>query len=102
MDENFEIIGDLLNPDEKESMTEAQWFDAISERVLWFLDNDKDMLLSFLYRLDIDEAKINQALMPFNEEPAHLILAGLILERQKQRLLTKNKIKVTPIKGWEY
>ena len=35
-------------------------------------------------------------------DPAHIGLAKLILDRQKQRIATKQKYKVDPIEGWEY
>ena len=75
----------LLQPD-PEGLTDEQWLEMIAERVQWFLDNDKDLLLSYMYRLDIDEYKINNALTPMHAEPAYILLAQLIFERQKQRI----------------
>lgn len=40
--------------------------------------------------------------MPFGDDPANVALAKLILERQKQRITTKQKYKVDPIDGWEF
>ena len=91
----------LLQPD-PEGLTDEQWLEMIAERVQWFLDNDKDLLLSYMYRLDIDEYKINNALTPMHAEPAYILLAQLIFERQKQRIATKKAYKVDPIEGWEY
>ena len=91
-----------LLQNENEGLTDDQWLEMIGERVQWFLDNDKDLLLSYMYRLDIDENKINIALTPMHAEPAHIQLARLIFERQKQRIATKKSIKVDPIEGWEF
>lgn len=85
-----------------DGLTDDQWLEMIADRVKWFLDNDKGLLLSYMYRLDIDEAKIEKALMPAQEIPAHILLATLILERQKQRMASKKAYKVDPIDGWEY
>jgi hypothetical protein len=87
---------------ENEGLTDDQWLEMIGDRVQWFLDNDKDLLLSYMYRLDIEENKINHALTPMHAEPAHILLARLIFERQKQRIATKKSIKVDPIEGWEF
>ncbi len=102
MSQSFDLIHVAFNLENQSDLSDEQWLEAIADRVQWFLDNDKDLLLSYLYRLDIDENKINDALAPIANEPAHIILAKVILERQKLRLLTKNRYKVQPIEGWEY
>ena len=47
-----------------------------------------DFLLSLMYRLDIDEHKINLALSPKAIVPPNVGLAHLILERQKYKYLS--------------
>ncbi|MBK8622902.1 MAG: hypothetical protein IPN79_14395 [Saprospiraceae bacterium] len=75
----------------------------IEERVQHFLTYDRGLLLSYMYRLDIEEKIIEKALMNQNEEPISLTLAKLILERQIKRLETKKKYgSPPPIEGWEY
>jgi hypothetical protein len=73
----------------------------ITDRVQWFLDHDKDLLLSYLYRLDVAEHHIDRALTPGNPDPAALALAKLILQRQKERMHSKQKYKISPIEGWD-
>jgi hypothetical protein len=65
-----------------------------AQRVSYLLENDKDLLLSFLYRLDISMKKINNMLKVQNVVPAHESLAYLIVQRQIERLKTKQSIKV--------
>jgi hypothetical protein len=74
----------------------------ISNRVQYLLDNDKDLLMSYLYRLDISMKKINNVLKVKDVIPPHQSLAMLIFQRQKERVRTKRSIKVEPIKGWEF
>jgi hypothetical protein len=100
--DSFELIYHDLNIENNRELSEDQWLEIITDRVSWLLENDKDLLLSYLYRLDIEEQKIDKALTPFEEDPAHIGLAKLILDRQKQRIATKQKYKVDPIEGWEY
>lgn len=102
MNESFEVIYKDLNIENQQTISDAELMDIIADRVHWFLDNDKDLLLSYLYRLDIEEEKIDKALSPSDVDPAHIAIAKLIFQRQKQRMETKLKYKVDPIEGWEY
>jgi len=102
MGDSFELIYNDLSIENKGDLSESQLLDILIDRVSWLLENDKDLLLSYLYRLDIEESKIDQALMPFGDDPANVALAKLILERQKQRITSKQKYKVDPIDGWEF
>ena len=58
--------------------------------------------MSYLYRMDVLESKINAALSsPAGMMPARVI-GELIFERQKERINTKEKYKQDPIEGWEF
>ncbi len=76
-----------------EPMTEEELFDILANEVAYMIDHRMDFLLSLLYRLDVLEHKINMALGPMSTEPPHIALARLIMERQKQRIITKQKYK---------
>jgi hypothetical protein len=102
MNDSFELIYNDLNLEKNEFRDENQLLEIIADRVSWFLENDKNLLLSYMYRLDIDDYKIDKALTPINDDAANVALAKLILERQKQRLATKLQYKVEPIKDWEF
>ncbi|MBP7184962.1 MAG: hypothetical protein KBA06_05605, partial [Saprospiraceae bacterium] len=56
-----------------------------------------DYLLSLMYRLDIDERKINYAISPTASDAPNVGLAKLIIQRQKQRVFTKKTIKPAAI-----
>ncbi|MBC7884610.1 MAG: hypothetical protein H7X99_04005 [Saprospiraceae bacterium] len=102
MNESFELIYHDLNIANSESLSEEALLEIIAERVAFLIENDKDLLLSYLYRLDIEESNIETALNPLQNDPAHMALAKLILTRQKQRVETKQKYKVEPIDEWEF
>ena len=104
MSENssFEIITSQLDLDNIHDISGDELLFAISDKVAWYLEHDTNMLLSYLYRLDVAEEHVNQALSPLNVEAPHLAIARLILNRQKQRMETKQKYKVTPIEDWEF
>lgn len=104
MSENssFEIITSQLDLDNIHDISGDELLFAISDKVAWYLEHDTNMLLSYLYRLDVAEEHVNQAFSPLNVEAPHLAIARLILNRQKQRMETKQKYKVTPIEDWEF
>ena len=66
----IEIISGLVQKDigveVHQEADEQELLNAIVDRVAWMLRCDKDLLMSYLYRLDVLEHKINTALMPGN------------------------------------
>lgn len=84
---------------------EAELLAILAERIEEMLLNRPDYLMSLLYRLDVLEEKIRPVIHPNAPEPAHIGLARLVLERQKQRVETKQNIKPDPLEGlegWEW
>lgn len=73
----------------------------IADRVERLLSADPDLLMSYLYRLDVEQKSIKEAL-EVSIFPVHVTFANLIWKRQKQRIATKKKYKQKPIKGWEF
>ncbi|MDZ4706857.1 MAG: hypothetical protein SH818_00530 [Saprospiraceae bacterium] len=63
----------------------------IESRVEQLLSEQPDLLWSFLYRLDVEETKIQYVLA--NSGVVALDLARLILRRQQDRLATQKKYK---------
>jgi hypothetical protein len=83
------------------TLSEAEMIAFLAEHVGYLLEHKLDFLLSLMYRLDIDEDKINYAFLPHNAEPTNVALARLIFDRQKQRLHTKRIYKPIKIEGWD-
>ena len=110
--EKQEIDDFLKNPDleafrgvvqKKNPMTEAELFDILCDEVADMMVNRMDYLLGLMYRLDVPERKINAVLIPGYPEPSNVALAGLILERQKERMQSKRNYKPPIIdEGWEF
>jgi hypothetical protein len=87
----------------KQPLSEQELFDLLCNEVAIMIETRMDYLLGLMYRLDVEEYKINKALHPTNYEPANVALARLILERQKQRMFTKKHYKPPKIEeGWEW
>jgi hypothetical protein len=101
--ETMQLISSSLNIDYGyEDIDQDALLYLISQRVNYLLENEKDLLLSYLYRLDISMKKINNVLRVKNIIPPHQSIAMLIFQRQLERVRTKRSIKVDPIKGWEF
>ncbi len=66
----------------------------LHERISYMLDHETDLLLSTLYRLDIDEHKIKEVLQNYVLIPVNEGLTELVLERQRQRHATKQSYQV--------
>jgi len=84
-----------------ESMQEEALLRLLEDQVAYYIQYRMEFLLSSMYRLDISEESVRQALMPTNEVPANIALAKLILDRQKKRIQTKNKFKQSKIEDLE-
>jgi len=90
-------------PDTLFELSESDLFKAIRERVEYLFEKNPELLMSYLYRLDVLEVKINAVLSPNSLVPPIDGLARLILDRQKERMATKKKYKSDPpIPGWEF
>ncbi len=80
---------------------EAALLDYLSNVVAHLIEYKLDLLMSTLYRLDVDEKKIHQALLPGQSYNANVALAKLIIERQKKRIETKRAYSVNKNAGDE-
>jgi hypothetical protein len=74
----------------------------IQDRVDEMMTHDLELLMSYLYRLDVAEKDIQKVIHFQNEIPANEGLAQLIFERQLKRLETRKKYRQKPIEGWEF
>lgn len=72
---------------------------AIRNRVTELLNDDPELLMSYLYRLDVEEIKI-QGMLASGIDPIDGF-TNLIFERQIARMKTKITYKQDPIEGWD-
>ena len=96
---NLEI--DLSTP----NITDEELLAILTVRIENMLEQETDMLLSLLYRLDVEEKAILKALQPEIGETAASSLAKLVLKRQKPRWEIKKSTEVDHNdipKGWEW
>ena len=81
-------------------LSDTEMIKHIAYRVEKMLRGDPDLLMSYLYRLDVTHKSIKEAIES-SPMPVHVTFANLIWERQKQRIATRKKYKQDPIEGWE-
>lgn len=85
----------------EDPLTEEELFDLLANEVAYMIEHRLEFLLSLMYRLDIEEHLIREALSPAAPELANIGLARLILQRQKNRIFTKIKYKQKPLEDDE-
>jgi hypothetical protein len=89
-EEHSSELFDNLLPESESILDEPALLDMFTTRVEEMLKGDIDLLLSSLYRLDVEEYKIQRALRSPDVPPARGI-AKLIIDRQKEKLITRKK-----------
>ncbi len=106
MDDELKQTMDLISRDFElenagQMLTEEAVLRALSNQIAYMIEHKLEVLLSLMYRLDVKEEKVELALSPASTEPANVALARLVLERQKQRVFTKNYYRQDGLDGWD-
>ncbi|HMS67325.1 MAG: hypothetical protein IPL23_10255 [Saprospiraceae bacterium] len=87
----------------EELLSEDELIFMICARVKQLLEEDRDLLMSYLYRLDVPASRINAAMRMTNQVPLDQSLGLLIYYRQLERIRTKRKYEVgPPLEGFEF
>ena len=94
-------VADELSIEQAPGGEEEEIIQLIIQRVRDLIAGDFNLLLSHLYRLDVDEKKVNHILFQQDAVPPDVGIANLIWQRQKERIETKKKYKQPPIEGWD-
>jgi hypothetical protein len=84
-----------------DNLTEEGLLRLLEDQIAYYIERKIDFLLSSMYRLDISEKLVREALSPSNPVPANVALAKIVLERQKQRIYTKRFYKQPKIEDLE-
>ena len=100
MDEQYVILGELISKDlsleEDETLVgrdDVPDLESIHRRlsllVAYLMEHDMHRLVNAMYRLDVSEAKLNEAMASESREAAALRVADLIIEREMQKVKTR-------------
>jgi len=99
MSEDFSEFKALIN--NQNSAHDEDLLAAITKRVSELIELDIELLMSYLYRLDVLEADIDFILNKQTEIPVNEGLAKLIFDRQMARQKYREQFKQDPIEGWD-
>lgn len=61
----------------------------LEEVIEHLLEHQIERLFNILYRLDVDERKVQYALLPYAEQAPAAALAQLVWEREQQKVLAR-------------
>jgi hypothetical protein len=75
------------------SATEEALRNLLAERVNWLIVHDFDTLVRLLYRIDVPEAKLKKLLQDHPEADAGLLIAAMIIDRQRQKIESREKYR---------
>ncbi len=90
---NFEISeSDSLIP-VGDSTTLEEFKIYLADRLAFLLDNKYDILIKFLYRIDVPEEKLSGLFAERNRDYIPAALANLIIERSLQKVRFRQKYK---------
>lgn len=93
---NLVIREDLI----KTSNTEKELLALITRYIQELINQDFEQLLYILYRIDINENKVKKAIANAAPEQSASIIAEMILEREKQKIVSRETFKNTKTDDW--
>lgn len=85
------LLNDELSIDISEKVSYSELHAQLSSYLNELIKNDFDKLISYLYRIDVGEQKLKSLLQQNPVEDAGNIIASLIIERQKQKIKTRQQ-----------
>lgn len=89
-----ENIEQLLNLHHAMSIVEkAEMREQLVVYVNHLLLHDFNKLVQILYRVDVSEKKLKELLQQSPQTDAAVIIAGLLIERQQEKIKTKESFK---------
>jgi hypothetical protein len=98
--EEYIILSELINKDlqldDEDALISGEenpdlnlFHQKLSMLVAYLMENDMHRLLNAMYRLDVSEAKFDEAMQRESKEEAALHVADLIIEREMQKVKTR-------------
>ncbi|NWF90358.1 MAG: hypothetical protein HXY50_12970 [Ignavibacteriaceae bacterium] len=80
-----------LSPSDAETINDLRSY--LAEKLKDLLENNFNLLVNTLYRIDVNEQKLNELFGSKNRTPIPEALAELIIERQLQKIYFRKKYK---------
>ena len=83
LQQTFALPGSVTEPQDAENF--------LAEKMNELIKNNFNHLVQILYRIDVNETKLKQVLKANPNEDAGKIIAQLIIERQQQKIISRNE-----------
>ncbi len=101
MVEQFSEIQNIVKNQSEVENAKDQLLELVAERVEEMMESNLELFFSHLYRMDVDEAKIRNAMdNPPKHETVYMSMARLIVDRELEKIETKRKYKQPNIGDW--
>ncbi len=90
-DELIHTLNKELSVELPEKITYSDIHAKLAIHFNHLIKNDFDNLIAYLYRIDVSEQKLKILLQQFPEEDTGNIIAALVMERQQQKIKTREQ-----------
>jgi hypothetical protein len=87
------IMRGMLDVEVSKKYTYDQLIAMLAVHINQLLQTNFEQLVNLLYRIDVSEKKLKQLLSGFPKEDAGNIIAALIVERQMEKINSRNRYK---------
>jgi hypothetical protein len=87
----FSLQGNTSIIDSRNHRTLEEFKKYLTEKISYLMENDFERLINILYRIDIDEEKLQQIFADKNNTPGEL--CDLIIKRQLQKIQFRKQFK---------
>ncbi len=87
----YTVLDTVFYSTDEAMLKQKELFQELSECINKLIVEDFERLVSILYRLDINEEKLEYLLAQHNNENASDTIASLILERQLQKIKSRRE-----------
>jgi hypothetical protein len=71
------------------------FLDQLADRINQLIKDDFTSLVNILYRIDVSELKLKTTVQEHPQEDAGYLIANLIIERQLQKIKSRNDFRST-------
>jgi hypothetical protein len=89
--ELIKLLNNELSIDIGEKISYSELHAQLSAYINNLIKNNFDKLIAYLYRIDVNERKLKSLLQQNPDEDAGNIIAALIIERQQQKIKTRQQ-----------
>jgi len=90
---DIKIIKSLSDEFELADSKQNDFMKHLSRAINYLIQNDFSRLVQILYRMDISESKLKEMLAVNKGQDAGLIIGQLLIEREQQKILSREKFK---------